>query len=131
RRRHEALRPAEHGWCGHGGAARAHVGATGSKGDDARPASERPRDVCRPLHRVADARPERGAAGEHRPEAAGPALPLVLLPSGSLMRVAFDVSPLSHPRTGIGNYILGSLSGLAAAAGSEHEIVAFAPTSLR
>jgi glycosyltransferase involved in cell wall biosynthesis len=47
------------------------------------------------------------------------------------MRIAFDVSPLSHPRTGIGNYILGSLSGLAAAAGDEHEIVAFAPTSLR
>jgi glycosyltransferase involved in cell wall biosynthesis len=47
------------------------------------------------------------------------------------MRIAFDVSPLSHPRTGIGNYILGSLSGLAAAAGEEHEIVAFAPTSLR
>jgi len=47
------------------------------------------------------------------------------------MRIAFDVSPLSHPRTGIGNYILGSLSGLAAAAGDEHEIVAFAPTSVR
>ena len=28
------------------------------------------------------------------------------------MRIAFDVSPLSHPRTGIGNYILGSLAGL-------------------
>ena len=47
------------------------------------------------------------------------------------MRIAFDVSPLSHPRTGIGNYILGSLTGLAEAAGDEHEIVAFAPTSLR
>jgi len=47
------------------------------------------------------------------------------------MRIAFDVSPLSHPRTGIGNYILGSLSGLAEVAGGEHEIVAFAPTSLR
>jgi len=47
------------------------------------------------------------------------------------MRIAFDVSPLSHPRTGIGNYILGSLTGLAAAAEGEHEIVAFAPTSLR
>ena len=27
------------------------------------------------------------------------------------MRIAFDVSPLSHPRTGIGNYIRGSLAG--------------------
>ena len=25
------------------------------------------------------------------------------------MRIAFDVSPLSHPRTGVGNYIRGSL----------------------
>jgi len=47
------------------------------------------------------------------------------------MRIAFDVSPLSHPRTGIGNYILGSLAGLAEVAGDEHEIVAFAPTSFR
>jgi glycosyltransferase involved in cell wall biosynthesis len=47
------------------------------------------------------------------------------------MRIAVDVSPLSHPPTGIGNYIRGSLAGLAQAAGSEHEIVAFAPTSLR
>jgi len=47
------------------------------------------------------------------------------------VRIAFDVSPLSHPRTGIGNYILGSLAGLVEAAGDGHEIVAFAPTSLR
>lgn len=45
------------------------------------------------------------------------------------MRIAFDVSPLSHPRTGVGNYILGSLAGLVEAAGDEHEVVAFAPTS--
>jgi glycosyltransferase involved in cell wall biosynthesis len=45
------------------------------------------------------------------------------------VRIAVDVAPLSHPRTGVGNYILGSLRGLAGAAGSEHEIVAFAPTS--
>jgi glycosyltransferase involved in cell wall biosynthesis len=44
------------------------------------------------------------------------------------VRIAFDVSPLSHERTGIGNYILGSLAGLAAAA-ADSEIVAFAPTS--
>ena len=42
-----------------------------------------------------------------------------------------DVSPLSHPLAGIGNYIRGSLAGLAEAAGGRHELVAFAPTSLR
>jgi len=48
------------------------------------------------------------------------------------LRVAFDVSPLSHaPRTGVPNYILGSLRGLAVAAGNEHEIVPFGPVSLR
>ncbi len=47
------------------------------------------------------------------------------------MRIVVDVSPLSHPRTGIGNYIHGSLAGLAGAAKGRHEVVAFAPTSLR
>jgi glycosyltransferase involved in cell wall biosynthesis len=47
------------------------------------------------------------------------------------VRIAFDVSPLSHERTGIGNYIRGSLAGLAEAAEGRHEIVAFAPTSPR
>jgi glycosyltransferase involved in cell wall biosynthesis len=45
------------------------------------------------------------------------------------VRIAFDVSPLSHEPTGIGNYIRGSLTGLAEVARPEHEIVAFAPTS--
>jgi glycosyltransferase involved in cell wall biosynthesis len=46
------------------------------------------------------------------------------------MRIAFDVSPLSHERTGVNNYIRGSLSGLAEVARPRgHEIVAFAPTS--
>ena len=45
------------------------------------------------------------------------------------MRIVFDVSPLSHPPTGIGNYIRGSLGGLVEAAAGRHEIVAFAPTS--
>jgi glycosyltransferase involved in cell wall biosynthesis len=45
------------------------------------------------------------------------------------MRIVFDVSPLSHPRTGVGNYIRGSLTGLVEAAGDAHEVVAFAPTS--
>ncbi len=47
------------------------------------------------------------------------------------MRIVVDVSPLSHPRTGIGNYIQGSLGGMAAAAAGRHELVALAPTSLR
>ena len=41
------------------------------------------------------------------------------------MRIVVDVTPLTLPLTGIGNYILGMLRGLAEA-GSEHEIVAFA-----
>ena len=45
------------------------------------------------------------------------------------MRIVFDVSPLSHPRSGVGNYIRGSFAGLVEAAGSDHEVVAFAPTS--
>ena len=47
------------------------------------------------------------------------------------MRIVFDVAPLSHPLLGIGNYIRGSLGGLVEAAGDEHEIVAFAPTSIK
>ncbi|HEX5029665.1 MAG TPA: hypothetical protein VFV56_12695, partial [Gaiellaceae bacterium] len=47
------------------------------------------------------------------------------------MRIAFDVSPLSHDLLGIGNYMQGSLGGLVEAAAGEHEIVAFAPTSIR
>jgi alpha-1,3-rhamnosyl/mannosyltransferase len=46
------------------------------------------------------------------------------------MRVAFDVSPLSHVRTGVNNYIRGSLAGLAEVARPRgHELIAFAPTS--
>ncbi len=46
------------------------------------------------------------------------------------MRIAFDVSPLSHERTGVNNYIRGSLQGLAEAAAREGDrVVAFAPTS--
>ena len=45
------------------------------------------------------------------------------------MRIAYDVTPLSHPRTGVGNYILGALRGMAEAGG--HELVAFGPVSIR
>jgi glycosyltransferase involved in cell wall biosynthesis len=47
------------------------------------------------------------------------------------VRIVYDVTPLSLPRTGIGNYIRGSLAGLAEAAGGEHEIVALAVTGPR
>jgi glycosyltransferase involved in cell wall biosynthesis len=47
------------------------------------------------------------------------------------VRIAFDVSPLSHPLFGIGNYMQGSLKGLAEVSAGKHEIVAFAPTSIR
>ena len=47
------------------------------------------------------------------------------------MRIVFDVTPLSHPRTGIGNYMLGMLRGLAEAADGRHELVHFAPTGPR
>jgi len=46
------------------------------------------------------------------------------------VRIVVDVSPLSHQRTGVGNYVRGSLAGLAAVA-SQDEVVAFAPVSRR
>ena len=46
------------------------------------------------------------------------------------MRIVVDVTPLTLPRTGIGNYTVGMLQGLVDAAGS-HEIVAFAPVGPR
>jgi glycosyltransferase involved in cell wall biosynthesis len=45
------------------------------------------------------------------------------------LRIVVDVSPLSHPRTGIGNYIRGMLRGLVEAGADD--IVAFAPASKR
>ena len=45
------------------------------------------------------------------------------------MRIVVDVSPLSHLRTGVGNYIRGSLLGLAQVGG--HDVVAFAPAGTR
>jgi glycosyltransferase involved in cell wall biosynthesis len=43
------------------------------------------------------------------------------------VRIVVDVAPLSHRRTGVGNYIRGSLLGLVEAGGAE--VVAFAPAS--
>jgi glycosyltransferase involved in cell wall biosynthesis len=47
------------------------------------------------------------------------------------MRIVVDVSPLSRPRTGIGNYIRSMVAGLAEAGGGEHELVAFGPSGPR
>ena len=48
------------------------------------------------------------------------------------MRILVDVSPLSHPRTGIGNYLRGMVGGArrSAEAGAMR-CIGFAPTSLR
>jgi len=46
------------------------------------------------------------------------------------VRIAYDVTPLTHPRTGVGNYILGALKGMLETEG-EHELVAFGPVSIR
>jgi glycosyltransferase involved in cell wall biosynthesis len=47
------------------------------------------------------------------------------------VRIVYDVSPLTHPRTGVGNYIRGALAGMSLANSGEHELVAFAPASIR
>jgi glycosyltransferase involved in cell wall biosynthesis len=47
------------------------------------------------------------------------------------LRIVVDVSPLSRPRTGIGNYVRGMVAGLAAASDGQHELVAFAPSGPR
>ncbi|MDX6412080.1 MAG: hypothetical protein QOE91_1596 [Gaiellaceae bacterium] len=44
------------------------------------------------------------------------------------MRIAFDVSPLSHRRSGVGTYLLGLLGGLVE---NGADVVAFAPVSIR
>ena len=47
------------------------------------------------------------------------------------MRIVVDVTPLSRPRTGIGNYFRGMLAGLAEASDGRHEIVAYGPSGPR
>jgi glycosyltransferase involved in cell wall biosynthesis len=45
------------------------------------------------------------------------------------VRLVVDVAPLSHQRTGVGNYVRGSLGGIVEAAAGAHDVVAFAPVS--
>ncbi len=47
------------------------------------------------------------------------------------MRIVIDVSPLTLPSTGVGQYLLGMIDGLAESADGRHEIVAFAPVGMR
>jgi glycosyltransferase involved in cell wall biosynthesis len=47
------------------------------------------------------------------------------------VRIVVDVTPLSRPRTGIGNYIRAMVAGLAEASGDAHELVAFGPSGPR
>ncbi len=47
------------------------------------------------------------------------------------MRIVADVSPLSRPRTGIGNYVRGMVAGVAEVGGDRHELVAFGPSGPR
>jgi glycosyltransferase involved in cell wall biosynthesis len=47
------------------------------------------------------------------------------------VRIVVDATPLSHPRTGVGNYLRGFLRGLAEAAAAQHEVVAFSAVSMR
>ena len=47
------------------------------------------------------------------------------------MRIVVDVAPLSHQRTGVGNYVRGSLRGLVEASRGADEVLAFAPVSRR
>ena len=77
-------------------------------GDDSRAASTNGRRLPRGLRRVSD------EDAQGRPTRARRPLQRLLREP---VRIAFDVSPLSHPRTGIGNYVQGSLAGLAEAAG--------------
>jgi glycosyltransferase involved in cell wall biosynthesis len=44
------------------------------------------------------------------------------------VRIVIDVTPLSLPRTGIGNYVRGMVAGLAEAAGDRDELIAFGPS---
>ena len=64
-----------------------------------------------------------------RQRPASPRSPLQRIRLPRAVRIVYDVSPLSHPLTGVGNYVRGSLAGIVEAAGGKHEIVAFAPTS--
>jgi hypothetical protein len=47
------------------------------------------------------------------------------------VRIAYDVTPLSHTRTGVGNYVRGALAGMLEAGEGEHDLVAFGPVSVR
>src|SRR5205807_3569010 len=82
-------------------------------------------DRGRPLRRALQGDSDSNARKGRYPAPRAPLHRLRLL----AVRIVFDVSPLSHQRTGVGNYVLGSLAGLVEAAAGEHELVAWAPAS--
>ncbi len=89
----------------------------------ARAARRRGRRLRRLVRRRSERRP--GAGRHAAARRAGERLPV------HAVRIVFDVSPLALPRTGVGNYVLGSLRGLAGAVGPDGEVVAFALTGPR
>src|SRR6185503_1098798 len=115
---------------GGGTAGREDRGPTDRRGAAARAPHRGRRNLHGGLPRDPDPDPGEPHRGKHRRAPARRALRLVRLPTAG-MRIVVDVSPLSHPRTGIGNYIRGSLAGMGEAAAGRHELLAFAPTSLR
>ena len=123
RERRQAVRPSADGQRGR---AQRHVQPEGRRTPD-RSAAPARRRLSRDLHGHSD-----GGAGpreqDGRRTCARRALHRVRLPGS--VRIAYDVTPLSHPRTGVGNYILGALKGMLEAPG-EHELVAFGPVSIR
>ena len=81
--------------------------------DDRRPSAPARRRLSHPLRHHARARsrrqrPTRRSASSSRGSSTFRAV---------AVRIVVDVSPLSHPRTGVGNYIRGSLLGLAEVGG--------------
>ncbi|TMK33437.1 MAG: glycosyltransferase family 4 protein, partial [Actinobacteria bacterium] len=81
------------------------------------------------LHRRANRDP--CGRAERQLRRAGPRRALHVVPLHGAVRIAYDVTPLSHPRTGVGNYVLGALRGIAEASAGESDLVAFGPVSIR
>src|SRR5262249_2315787 len=122
RERRQALQPAADD---RGRGAEGHVRPGRRRAPD-RPTASAKRRLPRHVHRLADRDPggrarNTGRAAARRAHHAGRV-------PGSV-RIAYDVTPLPHPRTGVGNYILGALEGMVEVGG--HELVAFGPVSIR
>src|SRR5262249_11198026 len=127
-RRHERRDALPTGAVGLGGGKARDVPAVADANADRADATGSGRRVQGGVHRDPDGNPGGRAEGQHGHERARRPLHLVPLHA---VRIAYDVTPLSHPRTGVGNYVLGPLQGMAEASAGEHELVAFGPVSIR